>query len=98
MGLRELTSHMLISLLSTAAIGARFINEYSPEGRGPIILDDLTCTGAEASLLLCSHNQLNLHNCGMFENVGLYCLQEEPVVEPNTSEGNLATCSNQLVG
>ena len=43
------------------------------QGSGQILLDDLQCTGREASLLECSHNGINEHNCGHSEDAGVTC-------------------------
>ena len=44
------------------------------QGTGDIVLDDLACTGTEASLFSCIHNGLSNHNCGHSEDVGVTCL------------------------
>ena len=43
------------------------------QGSGQILLDDLRCTGREASLLECSHNGINDHNCGHHEDASVTC-------------------------
>ena len=43
------------------------------EGSGQILLDDLHCTGREASLLECRHNGINSHNCGHSEDASVTC-------------------------
>lgn len=42
-------------------------------GTGTIQLDNLKCTGAEASLLGCSHISWNVHNCDHSEDAGVTC-------------------------
>ena len=42
-------------------------------GVGPIILDDVECTGRESSLSECSHAGIRNHNCGHSEDVGVRC-------------------------
>ena len=44
-------------------------------GTGPIYLDDVVCTGAEARLVDCLRNPLG-HNCGHYEDAGVMCLQQ----------------------
>ena len=43
------------------------------QGSGQILLDDLRCTGREASLLECSHSGINVHNCGHSEDASVTC-------------------------
>ena len=43
------------------------------QGSGQILLDDLRCTGREASLLECSHRGINSHNCGHYEDASVTC-------------------------
>ena len=43
------------------------------KGSGRILLDNLQCTGREASLLDCPHNGLYIHNCNHQEDAGVTC-------------------------
>ena len=43
------------------------------EGSGQILLDDLQCTGREASLLECSHRGINVHDCTHSEDASVTC-------------------------
>jgi hypothetical protein len=45
----------------------------TPDGSGTIWLDDLACSGSEATLDACSHNGWDSHNCGHSEDVGVRC-------------------------
>ena len=48
-------------------------NAHFGQGSGQILLDNLQCTGREASLLECSHRGINEHNCGHSEDAGVTC-------------------------
>ena len=51
---------------ATAYSNARF-----GEGTGPIVMDDVGCTGSEGRLIDCP---LRLsHNCGHYEDAGVQC-------------------------
>ena len=42
-------------------------------GIGPILLDDVRCSGSETSLYNCSHRGIGRHNCGHHEDAGVIC-------------------------
>ena len=52
----------------TAHRGARF-----GAGSGQILLDDLGCSGREATLLECTHSGTNVHDCDHGEDAGVTC-------------------------
>ena len=43
------------------------------QGSGPIWLDNLACTGTEASLFDCPHSSVGNHNCTHIEDAGALC-------------------------
>ena len=52
----------------TAHLGASF-----GRGSGQILLDNLHCTGREASLLECRHSGINVHNCRRNQDASVTC-------------------------
>ena len=50
---------------------------HVPAGKGPILLDNVSCSHNQTSLLACSHNGFENHkNCGHVEDVGVSCLSD----------------------
>ncbi len=45
-------------------------------GSGPILLDDVSCTGKEPSLLLCNKREWLRHDCTHHEDVNIACSPE----------------------
>lgn len=56
------------------------------QGSGPIFVDNTRCRGTEAELLLCSANEVGVHNCDHTEDAGAICA---PLISP-PSEISLA--------
>ena len=55
-------------------IGAQFFSTaYFGERYGPIILDNLTCTGSESNLLGCSGNAIGDNVCTHSQDAGVRC-------------------------
>ena len=46
------------------------------QGSGPILLDDLACTGTETRLVDCPHSGISTHNCAHSEDAGAVCQRE----------------------
>ena len=55
-------------------LGAQsFTGAYFGERYGPIVLDNLACTGSESSLFDCTGNAVGVHNCDHSEDAGVRC-------------------------
>ncbi|XP_041472113.1 deleted in malignant brain tumors 1 protein-like isoform X3 [Lytechinus variegatus] len=46
------------------------------QGSGPILLDDLACTGDEESIFDCGNPGIGVNNCGHYEDAGVVCSSE----------------------
>ncbi|XP_051852442.1 scavenger receptor cysteine-rich domain-containing group B protein [Antechinus flavipes] len=63
------------------AVGATVL-AYFGYGKGPVLLDNVDCTGVETRLADCFHLGWGQHNCGHHEDAGAICREpgaEEPV-------------------
>ena len=43
------------------------------QGTGPILLDDVACTGTETRLIECQASPITTHNCVHFEDASVRC-------------------------
>ena len=57
------------------------------QGSGTIFLDDVACSGIEASLTQCAHAGWYTHNCGHQEDVGVRCALDD-------SSGKQSSCTS----
>ncbi len=61
----------LINFVAAGAITFSYGGAFYGQGIGPILLDDLACTGNEDSLFDCQHS--TIHNCVHSEDIGVVC-------------------------
>ena len=45
------------------------------QGSGPILLDNVECSGSEVALLFCPANPIGRHNCVHAEDASVVCVQ-----------------------
>ena len=61
-------------------VGAQaFTGAYFGERYGPIVYDNLGCTGNEKNISQCPGNQIGIHNCDHSEDAGIRCQGEHLV-------------------
>ncbi|KAI4901972.1 hypothetical protein NFI96_006074 [Prochilodus magdalenae] len=56
---------------------------YFGQGSGPVLLDDVACSGSESSITACHHEVFGKHNCYHHEDAGVICSVD--LLQPNIS-------------
>ena len=82
-----------------------YSNARFGQGSGPIVLNNLVCTGAEASLLDCSSDGIfNIGSCTHADDAGVQCQREcqsgdvRLVGGNNMYEGRVEVCIDRVWG
>ncbi|XP_077360971.1 scavenger receptor cysteine-rich domain-containing group B protein isoform X2 [Festucalex cinctus] len=75
---------------------------YYGYGTGPILLDNVQCTGEETHLSMCTHSGVGQHNCGHHEDAGVICTPVIPIDDftkgPNETATNPTTSAPSTEG
>ena len=61
------------SLYNLILILAGAIRSQFGQGAGPILLDEVQCTGNETRLVDCGHNGISTHDCSNTQDAGVIC-------------------------
>ena len=63
--------------LGFGSSGSSYSGAYFGQGSGPILLDNVTCTGSESTLANCGHLGVGItRSCSHSEDAGVHCYTE----------------------
>lgn len=74
------------TFLSTDAVA--YSRAYFGAGSGPILLDDVRCTGSETALINCTYDRFT-YDCGHYEDAGVRCQGQILLLYEDTCIGQL---------
>ena len=76
---------MLVALTIIAAASSYNYYYYYGQGTGPILMDDVACTGSESGLINCTYDN-NTGDCSHYYDAGVRCYSP-----PSSGECQLTT-------
>ena len=67
-------AYVVCRQLGFGSYGSPYSNAYFGQGSGPILLDNVTCTGSESTLANCGHLGVGIiRSCSHSEDAGVRC-------------------------
>ena len=70
-------AYVVCRQLGFGSPGRRYRSAYFGQGSGPILLDNVACTGSELTLANCEHLGFNnTRNCSHSEDAGVRCYSQ----------------------
>jgi len=84
----DATATVVCQMLGHESVG-QFVGSRYGAGSGPILLDDLRCSGTEANIGDCRHRGWGRHDCNHSEDASVSCLTVRLVGGRSAREGRL---------
>ena len=76
-GWDSIDAQVVCRQLGFGSSGSSYSNAYFGQGAGPILLDNVTCTGSESTIASCGHLGVGVtRSCSHSEDAGVQCSQQ----------------------